>query len=172
MAPRNPKAVPPRDEPTGNPDSASARRSRSHTHVRTRAGTLQDEELFDLDAVSGSEDDSEPVRNDHGSDVNSTAERGDSPIRVNDPDAIALPKSAAGDIRHFFDRSGDKVVCKECRQVSLHSQLFSFLNRQLTTGRPSKRTRSIGHQRSMSIRRKRRLRLSVLTSKDTTSNST
>ena len=129
MARRNRKAVPPQVEPptgTGNPDSAPARRSR--THVQTKTGTLQDEEQFDIDAISGSEDDSEPPCGDHGCDANSTAQGGKSSNQVNDPDTVPSSKKAANDIRHFFDKSGNKVVCKICRQVFLRSQLFSFLN--------------------------------------------
>lgn len=32
------------------------------------------------------------------------------------------------DIRHFFILSGDKIVCNVCKQVSLRSQHFRFLN--------------------------------------------
>jgi len=39
-------------------------------------------------------------------------------VGINDPDAIPiLPKTGAGapDIQFFFDKSGSKTVCKECR---------------------------------------------------------
>ena len=108
---RNRQAAPKVEPPTGtgNPDSVPARRSR--TRVQTRAGSLQDEEQFDLDAISGSEDDYEPPCGDHGCDANSTAQGEVSRNRVNDPDTT-LPKTTANDIHHFFDKSRDTVVCK------------------------------------------------------------
>ena len=145
MSPRSRNVVPPKVEPTGNTNRVPTRRSRARVQTRT-TGAPQDGELFDLD-VSGSEDDYDPARDDHDSDLNPTVEKGDTRIHINDPDAVPSPKGGAGDINYFFDRSGDNVVCKVCRQVSLHSQLFSFLNRQLTTqslGRPRKQTRPIG----------------------------
>jgi hypothetical protein len=129
MAPRIRQGVPPKVQPptgTGKPDSAHARRSR--THVQTRTGSLQEEDQFDLDAISSSEDDYEPPCDDHGCNPISTTQGEDSRNHVNDPDTIPLPKTTANDICHFFDKSGDKVVCKICRQVFLHSPLFSFLN--------------------------------------------
>ena len=39
-------------------------------------------------------------------------------IGINDPDAVPiLPKTGTGtpDIQFFFDKSGSKTVCKECR---------------------------------------------------------
>ena len=35
-------------------------------------------------------------------------------VEGNDPDAIAKPKDDVTDIQYFFDKSGDKVKCKEC----------------------------------------------------------
>jgi hypothetical protein len=70
---RNRQAVPSQVEPpaptdTGTPsDSAPAKQS-SRTQVRTKTGTLQDEEQFDIDDVSGSEDDYDPPQSDHGND--------------------------------------------------------------------------------------------------------
>jgi hypothetical protein len=91
---------------------------RSGTHTRP-----QDEDQFDLDAVSGSEDES-----DHGRDANPTAlgESSRDHIQVNDPDTVSLPKTAALDIRYFFDKSGDSAVCNICRQFFLPSWLFIF----------------------------------------------
>jgi hypothetical protein len=126
MAPRNRQAVPPQVElptltETNNPpDNAPARRSRTRTQT---TGTLQDGEEFDLDNISGDEDDYEQLPSDHGCDVDSPARGG----HVNDPDAAPLPKTTAMDIRHFFDKSGDKVICKVCRQVLLGSWYFQFL---------------------------------------------
>ena len=39
-------------------------------------------------------------------------------IGINDPDAIPIPhKTGAADIQFFFDKTGSKAVCKECRWV-------------------------------------------------------
>ena len=116
MAPRIRQAVPRKVETpagTGKPDGVHARRSRTHKQART--GSLQDEEQFDLDAISSSEDDYEPVCSDHGRDPDSTTQGEDGRNQVNDPDAAPLPKTTANDIRYFFDKSGDKVVCNICR---------------------------------------------------------
>lgn len=136
MSPRNRSAVPPKDEPpaptgTGNPDRARrAPAWRSRTRVQARAVTLQlqDEEQFDLDAISGSDGEYEPPPSDHGRGANAIEEC-NSRNHVNDPDTAPLPRTTANDIHHFFDKSGDdKVVCIICRQVCLHSPLFSLLN--------------------------------------------
>jgi hypothetical protein len=53
----------------------------------------------DLDNVSGSNEPAAP------------SDR----VDVNNPDiAPTLPKSSS-DVQYFFDKSGDKAVCKECR---------------------------------------------------------
>jgi len=94
--------------------------------------TPQDEEQFDLDDVSNSKNDYDPLHSDHGSnsDANSTAQEEDSCtcIHVNDPDTVPLSKTDANDIHYFFNKSGDKVICNICRQVLLRSWLFSALN--------------------------------------------
>jgi hypothetical protein len=54
MAPRIRQGVPSKVQPptgTGKPDSAHARRSR--THVQTRTGSLQEEDQFDLGLITG-----------------------------------------------------------------------------------------------------------------------
>jgi len=56
-------------------------------------------ETFNLDDVHSSE-------STHGDDSN---------VAVNDPDAVPLPKTAAHDIRHFFDRTGEQTICKVCK---------------------------------------------------------
>ena len=56
---------------TGNPDCAPA--WQSCTCVQTRTGTIQDEDQFDLDAISGSKDDYEPPRSEYRYDANSAA---------------------------------------------------------------------------------------------------
>ena len=61
------------------------------------------QESFNLDDVSGGD---EPARGDHG----------DIP-RINNPDAIALPKgSKAPEVYYFFDKATatEKVTCQEC----------------------------------------------------------
>lgn len=136
MAPRAPhnqarnrrQAVPPQDEPTA--PSAPTRRSRTRVQLETKTSILQDEEQFDLDAISGSEDDYAPPHSDHGSDANSTAQVENTGDHVNDPDTAPVPKSTAHDILYFYDKSGDKVVCKICRRISY---VLRFLRWQLTT---------------------------------------
>ena len=61
------------------------------------------QESFGLGNVSGSD---EPADSDHGHDEG-----------VNNPDAIPKRRDKGGpaDIQFFFDRTGNKVVCKECR---------------------------------------------------------
>jgi hypothetical protein len=129
MAPRNRQAVPPQAEPPaprgiGNPpDNAPAQRSR--TRVQATTATLEDGEEFDLENVSDSEDDYEPMRSNHGHGTNPTAQGED----INDPDTTPLPKTAAADIRYFFDKSGDKVICNLCRQVFAHALQFFNLTK-------------------------------------------
>jgi len=37
-------------------------------------------------------------------------------VGINDPDAVPIPhKTGAADIQFFFDKTGSKAVCKECR---------------------------------------------------------
>jgi len=62
----------------------------------------ESQESFNLDNVSGS---NEPAQVDHGD-----------KIKVNDPDAIALPKVPISDVLYFFNKSavGEKVICKVC----------------------------------------------------------
>ena len=66
-----------------------------------QASIVRDGESFDLDNISGS-DEPEP-----GDQV---------PIVVvNDPDVIKHPPKSSADIIYFFDKSGEKIVCKICR---------------------------------------------------------
>jgi len=62
----------------------------------------ESQESFNLDNVSGSD---EPAQVDCGD-----------KIKVNDPDAIALPKVPTSDVLYFFDKSavGEKIICKVC----------------------------------------------------------
>ena len=105
---------------------------RTPRHIPTRPNTPQDKEHFDLHDVSGSEDDyvaSAVSQSDGSTHAKSTAREGDDPCRVNDPDAgIDSGPKATADIRYFFDKSGEKRICKLCKQVFLRSRLFSFLN--------------------------------------------
>jgi len=37
-------------------------------------------------------------------------------VGINNPDAVPIPhKTGAADIQFFFDKTGSKAVCKECR---------------------------------------------------------
>jgi len=62
----------------------------------------ESQESFNLDNVSGSD---EPAQVDCGD-----------KIKVNNPDAIALPKVPTSDVHYFFNKSavGEKVSCKVC----------------------------------------------------------
>ena len=108
MAPRNRKAVLPKDGPA---DSSHTQQSRSR--AQTKTGALQDEDLFNLNAISGGEDNYEPV--DHDGDADPTAGRGDIRIQLNDPDAVPMPKSTASDIHYFFKKTKQSIVCKVCK---------------------------------------------------------
>jgi hypothetical protein len=63
-----------------------------------QASALQDRENLNRGDVSDSD---EP---DHGLDVH-----------VNNPDVAPTSRKIAADIHYFFDKTGDKVVCKECK---------------------------------------------------------
>jgi hypothetical protein len=69
--------------------------------------------------------DSAPACNDHGSDVGSTTQGGDSHDHIDDPDIVPW-RSGAQDICAFFvlDLSREKIVCNMCRQVFLCSSVF------------------------------------------------
>jgi len=62
----------------------------------------ESQESFNLDNVSGSD---KPAQFDRGN-----------KIKVNDPDAITLPKVPTSDVLYFFDKLavGEKVSCKVC----------------------------------------------------------
>jgi len=129
MPPRNRKAPPPTDEPptvTGAGDADGTPAQRSRTRAQTRSAAVQDEELFDLDAVSGTKDDCESPRSNHGGDADSIGQGANSRNRINNPDTVPSSQTLAADIKHFFDKTGGKSVCVICRQVVLHPQLFIF----------------------------------------------
>jgi len=72
------------------------------------------EEIFNLDDVPGNDN----PDSDFGRDVG-----------VNDPDTIPMPKSGALDIHYFFDKTGEKIVCKECRYVAyVLAEIFNCHN--------------------------------------------
>ena len=107
---------------TCNPDGARAQQS--HARMPTCTGTLQDEEQFDLDAISNSED---KLDKHNVNPTIPTAQEGSSHHPINDPDAVPLlKKTAARDVLYFFEKIDDNFVCKICRQVLLRSRLFRF----------------------------------------------
>ena len=44
---------------------------------------------------------------------------------INNPSLLTVRRRAADDVRHFFERLPDKVVCKECRYLSSYLWFFS-----------------------------------------------
>jgi len=99
MARRNRQIVSSDSEPS----SPSLPAPLSQPDADTQASNLQDREVFNLDNVSGSD-------SDHSRPATATT-----PGEINDPGAPTLPKTAAADIRYFFDKTGEKAVCNECR---------------------------------------------------------
>jgi hypothetical protein len=77
-----------------------------------RAVSSPEPESINPDDVPGSD---EPAHSDSGRDND-----------INDPDAVPILRKAGSDIRFFFDKTGSKTVCKECRYVSyvLNSLVF------------------------------------------------
>jgi hypothetical protein len=77
-------------------------------------------EEFRIDDVSGSDsDESEP----DGPDVQDAA--CNQVTGINNPSLLTVVgRQAADDIRHFFERLPDKVVCKECRYSSSYLWFF------------------------------------------------
>lgn len=70
-------------------------------------------ENFNLDDVPGNDN----PDSDSGHDVG-----------VNDPDAVPMPKTGAVDIRYFFDKTGERAVCKVCLYVAyVLAELFGCL---------------------------------------------
>ena len=79
--------------------------SRSKSSLPSLAPASQpaeSQESFDLDNVLGSD---KPAQVDRGN-----------KIKVNNPNAITLPKVPTSDIQYFFNKSavGEKVSCKVC----------------------------------------------------------
>lgn len=85
--------TPPESEPS-LPDVAPAPRP-----AALQASTSQDS--FDPGDVPGND---EGAHGDSGPD-----------IRVNDPDAVPVRKGGALDVKFFFDKTGARAICKECR---------------------------------------------------------
>src|SRR6266403_5431827 len=98
----------------------------SCTCVQTRASTPQDKG-FDIDNVSGSDNDNELPHGNHSPHVESPSQETCIPNNVNNPDTIHVSKNTSHDIYYFFRMIGDNNVCIVCRQVFLRSWLLSFL---------------------------------------------
>ncbi len=86
--------------------------------VQPREPTIAPEESFDLNDVSGSDDNNNNSANDptdHSCNhvKATTAERAD--LRVNNPDLLAPKMKSAADIHYFFEKCGNKMVCMVCR---------------------------------------------------------
>src|SRR5216684_3146407 len=86
--------------------------------VRPREPVVVPEESFDLNDVSGSNDNDNNSANDptdHSCNrvKATTAKRAD--LRVNNPDLPAPKMKSAADIHYFFEKWGDKMVCMVCR---------------------------------------------------------
>ena len=80
--------------------------------------TVVPEESFDLNDISGSDDNDNNSANDptdHSCNhvKATTAKRAD--LGVNNPDLLAPKMKSAADIHYFFEKCGDKMVCMVCR---------------------------------------------------------
>src|SRR5258708_38741050 len=86
--------------------------------VRHHEPMVVPEESFDLNDISGSDDDDNNSANDptdHSCNrvKATTAERAD--LGVNNPDLLAPKMKSAADIHYFFEKCGNKMVCMVCR---------------------------------------------------------
>jgi hypothetical protein len=99
---------------------------------------------------TGSPPDSAPAHSDHSSDVNSTAQEGDSHNQVNDPEIVPLRQTAPSDIQYFFVRSGDKIVCSVCRQGFLCSHNIILREKAKEARRPNLSLRPYGYSQRTS----------------------
>src|SRR5229473_1795611 len=86
--------------------------------VWPREPTVVPEESFNLNDISGSDDDDNNSANDptdHSCNhvKATTAKRAD--LGVNNPDLPAPKMKSAADIHYFFEKCGDKMVCVVCR---------------------------------------------------------
>jgi hypothetical protein len=82
-------------------------RRSTHPHIQA-AG-----EYIDIDNVSGSEseDHSRPTQQ-SGQGEAPTAQ---DTIHVNNPEITASKSTSAADVHHFFEKTKDKWVCRECK---------------------------------------------------------
>ena len=105
---RNGPVIPQLAEPSApSPPSLPTQWPRSRPLTRT--DTHQDSEHFDLENVSGSDEEEEGPRGDGARDAVLTSVEDGS---MNDPDAILMKgKSTAADIHYFFNRSGLVTIC-------------------------------------------------------------
>ena len=101
--------------PTSQSSDVPARCSqRSHT----QATGLAQGENFNLDDISGSDDDdnAQPVRQPGGRPQDVTPLVQGEGSGVNDPSITrSIDSKPAADIRFFFDKSSENMTCKECR---------------------------------------------------------
>jgi hypothetical protein len=75
---------------------------------------------FGIDDINGTDsDESEP----DGPDVQDAASN--QVTGINDPSLLTVHRQTADDVRYFFERLPDKVVCKECRYLSSYLWFFS-----------------------------------------------
>lgn len=88
------------------------------SRLRPREPAVAPEESFDLNDVSGSDDDD----NDSSSDTTdrssnrvraTTAESAD--LGINNPNLPVPKPKRAEDIYYFYEKCGNKYVCRECR---------------------------------------------------------
>ena len=96
----------------------------SERRLRSRAANIQidtpdDSEFFDLENVSGSDDDPPVQRARH----NRTEDEPTVAQIINDPGAKPLKVSTAADVHYFFETIEEERVCKVCRYVFLLSSL-------------------------------------------------
>ena len=120
MAPHGHRAGP-------SKDATPIRRARARAPV---INTHEEGESFDLDDISSSDDDSgndnyisgddpnaiaHPTPADHPCEGDRATLAQEAHVRVNDPTLPLAKKSTAADIHYFYERSGDQMVCVECK---------------------------------------------------------
>jgi len=90
----------------------------SHSHPQPSTNAHQDSKYFDLDNVSGSDDDdvAEQGQSDNGPcDVVSTPVVN---VSINNLEAVPTKdKSSAADIHYFFDRTGPITIYHVCKYI-------------------------------------------------------
>ena len=120
MAPHSHQASPSKDAPP-------IRQAQAHAPA---INTCEEGESFDLDDISSSDDDSgndnyisgddpnaiaHPTPADHPCEGDRATLAQEAHVRVNDPTLPPAKKSTAADIHYFYERSGDQMVCVECK---------------------------------------------------------